>query len=67
MNLKTYFIGVLLLLTGVFRPDLWCTWSSPSVQFSRSQLDLRNGVFERDLDLNPATVGFSIVSIAFTL
>lgn len=50
----------MLLFTGVFRPPLWWVCSSPSKQFSRSQLDRRKGVFERDLDLNSLTVGFSI-------
>lgn len=56
----TYLIGV-LLFTGVLRPDLWWVCSSTSRQFSWSQLDRRKGVFERDLDLNPLTVGFSML------
>lgn len=57
---KTYLMGVLLLI-GVFLPDLWM-WSSTSVQLSWSQLDLKKGVFERDLDRNPVTVRFSILA-----
>lgn len=54
----TYLIGVLFLI-GVFLPDL-CVCSSVSVQLSWSQLERKKGVFERDLDLNPLTVGLSI-------
>lgn len=55
----------MLLFTGVFLPLLWCVWSSPSIHCSRSQLDRKKGVLERDLDLKPATVGFSIVLLEF--
>lgn len=45
-------------MTGVLRPDFVVAGSFPSTE---SRLDRKNGVFERDLDLNPETVEFSMV------